>query len=152
MVQHDDQPDQIKSPIHAPVMPALSLGSSSNKLQEQKKCCVFWSSKFKGKKQLSKHFFLNLLWLLNIWYKKKNNWQSWRGLTYCITTWFLFFKFQFLIRRGCHEGWLKAKNKQTLTLLTRNCNWVSTEKGSNVKDITENLKVSPVLIFQWLSL
>ena len=32
MVEHDDQSDQIKSPIHAPVMPALSLGSSSNKL------------------------------------------------------------------------------------------------------------------------
>ena len=30
-------------------------------------------SKFKEKKLLGKHFFLNLVWLLNTWYKKKNN-------------------------------------------------------------------------------
>ena len=58
------------------------------------------------------------------------------GLTYCAATWFLFFKFQSLIRRGSHEGWLKAKNKQTLI---RNCNWVSTEKGSYVQGFKENL-------------
>ena len=71
--------------------------------------------------------------------KEEYNWQLFKSITYCAATWFLFFKFQSLIRWGSHEGWLKAKNKQTLILLIWNCNWVSTEKGSYVKDFEENL-------------
>ena len=46
------------------------------------------------------------------------------------------------------DDW-KKQNKQTLILLTWNCNWVSTEKGSYVKDLKRTL-VSLVLIFQRL--